>query len=465
MKKRLSLVVALAMLLQVLMLVPVMAEDTAPALTELKYDSTSKSVSCKVSNLEASEIKGAYLVRFNNAGEWIENIYGSNGLTYTMMDSTLTAVYAKFKAGYRYALGVKYQKAEDTAAKQLKVSFNTDSATSFDASNDMEFWGNAANKGSYWKAYVREWGNWYHLFPGTMTQADQWNIYLGGTDASHKCGVQHIFVQESSTAASDYKTSWGAVTYPFISKEIMSAGTGNIGGNSAQYTVMKGFTAPYSGKVTITQNNILTKNEDEKGQIWASVRKEEGNGVGVKITRNASDVVWPETGNFLSLDSSNSGICDFAPLTIDVKKGDILYFEVKNLKSNTSDLKSSYAHWNPVVTYTDIVTDCSFTGSNGAAITKVSDVLKSNGAKMKISAFDASGIGGKKASPIAVFYDGDTLKSVAIGEQMDINTPGSVQSTEVSLGDLSESGATSMKVMLWDMTDGLMKPVSSIIEP
>ena len=77
MKKRLSLVVALAMLLQVLMLVPVMAEDTAPALTELKYDSTSKSVSCKVSNLEASEIKGAYLVRFNNAGEWIENIYGS----------------------------------------------------------------------------------------------------------------------------------------------------------------------------------------------------------------------------------------------------------------------------------------------------------------------------------------------------------------------------------------------------
>ena len=307
-----------------------------------------------------------------------------------------------------------------------------------------------------WAAYWRAWENGENAL---MTNGINGNDAKG--EHTWKDNVPGLDIQGKNAWVGHVRTIntniWNDTNYvPFVGDKLMCCGSGSkdtgVQPADMHYTVAKGFTAPYSGTVKLTQNNLL--DTEKKNEIWCAGANEE-NGAKIRITKNTKDnVVFPYT----TLDKTNGGVYAFDPITVYVNKGDILYFEVCGASETYMPKNSSLVHWNPVVTYTDVAIDAAFIDGSGNAITTVADLLAADGAQFKMSAFDAA----KEVAgtPIIVFCDenGALVKTV-IGNTVNLDAISG--NTTVQLGDLTDVNAKSVKVMLWT-ADGMLKPLTGV---
>lgn len=214
-----------------------------------------------------------------------------------------------------------------------------DASTVYRASDCLDTSGNA-NK--YWRAYYRSSDNTENQeIPAKYTVAMTKDVKLTSAGTAKRDGALLS------------RSSWsGRVTN--AEKTPVSAGIRLMtpGGDAV---VSKGFKAPKSGSVVISQENLY----NSTNEIWGTAEK---SGTTVKITKNSlKNTVW--SGQ--ALNSSNGGICAFNPITVSVAEGDILWFDV-SAASGTLEV-NKWVHWNPVITYQRLdPTVLSLTASNGS---------------------------------------------------------------------------------------------------
>ncbi len=207
----------------------------------------------------------------------------------------------------------------------------------FNAAEDFNINGNS---GTYWKAYYSDWGNPYKLMDGSVSKT------TGGIGVGKKTlSSVDVLLPNSTVTSAALKDN---ATPCFVGNELISTGD-----NQARYTVAKGFTAPYTGKIKIEQNNLLTENDDEKSEIW--VPATENFGILINITKNGlKDKAWPAgEEERVWTGEDGTGRYDFKPIELDVTEGDTIYFNSCN-KEGWTNAWSCYIHWNPVVTYKSI---------------------------------------------------------------------------------------------------------------
>lgn len=326
--------------------------------------------------------------------------------------------------------------------------------------SDIDTWSNNSVNG--WKAYHGNWGNSdTSAMPGYPVAVE--GMYsIGGGDGNLYIGwvcANQAFngVMKRDDGNRYINTTVGGY---FVSKNVMSVGSGvvpNSGGKqnyaSMGYRVAKGFTAPYSGKVTVSQKNILGIGGEN--EILSSSDSETQ--IGIKITKNASrEKVWPANEDDVTIGGANCKYA-FEPVEVEVKKGDTLYFEAIGKKWANSNC--GLVHWNPVVTYTDIAVNAAFTDNSGSELTTAAALAASKSAKLKLWAFDAAGA--EDAVPVVVLYNANgALVKVVFGNTLGLDVAAS--NAMVDLGDLSALGVASAKAMLWS-ADGTMKPLTSAI--
>lgn len=323
---------------------------------------------------------------------------------------------------------------------------------------DMGVWSNDPVNG--WSAYK---GNWNENDTTRMNNGFMLNIDLCAENIGGGANpyIGWVWADSRGFSGTDHgaviKTTQGGV---FINKELMSVGSGVVPNSgdkqnyaSMGYRVAKGFTAPYSGKVTVSQKNILgTGNENE---ILSSSDTETQ--IGIKITKNASrEKIWPENEDDVTIGGANCKYA-FEPIEVEVKKGDTLYFEAMGKK--WANINQGFVHWNPVVTYTDIAVNAAFTDNSGSELTTAAALAASKSAKLKLWAFDAAGAA--DAVPVVALYNANgALVKVVFGNTLGMDVTAS--NVMVELGDLSALGVASAKAMLWS-ADGTMKPLTSVI--
>ncbi len=321
--------------------------------------------------------------------------------------------------------------------------------------SDIDTWSNNSVNG--WRAYHGNWGNNdTSAMPGYPVAIE--GMYsIGGGDSNLYIGW--VCANQAFNGASREAHIYTTVGGYFVSKKVMSVGSGGVPGNANQnyatmgYRVAKGFTAPYSGKITISQKNVLgTGSENE---ILSSSDTETQ--IGIKITKNASrEKVWPANEDDVTIGGANCKYA-FEPVEVEVKKGDTLYFEAMGKKWANNNC--GLVHWNPVVTYTDIAVNAAFTDNSGSELTTAAALAASKSAKLKLWAFDAAGAA--DAVPVVALYNANgALVKVVFGNTLGLDVAAS--NVMVELGDLSALGVASAKAMLWS-ADGTMKPLTSAI--
>lgn len=118
--------------------------------------------------------------------------------------------------------------------------------------------------------------------------------------------------------------------------------TGTTSDERAKFAVSRTFTAPMSGKVSLSTEN---------GKIYGGA-KQSGNGnttAFVRITVNGRQI-WPESGEIqIPYTGAYIQTMDFDEITAVVYRGDKLRFEVYNGDGDAGNGKLVY--WSPVVTY------------------------------------------------------------------------------------------------------------------
>lgn len=365
MRKRLSILIVLAMLFQAFAFISASAEGEVVFGTTVTYDKKTNTVVCNVENLAKDEITQALVFCYNNRGEVADDIGWGGEVQVTSIDTAAKTLTAKLnftlKQSYEYTLKLTYKKNGSTNEIE-SARFNTGTGYDrkvFESADDIRFW--HPNAGSFWKAYYREWDDGEYSNINNRLEVkeslgvgynenDEYKIYNVGVDLALSGSTTYTKVSEDESGTRPY----------FVSDTIMSTGIGeNNQGN--RYTVAKGFIAPYTGTVTIEQNN--TVDSTKKKEIWGP--KSADDGIKIKITKNTKDnVIWPvpaagsETSegnnaeNYVIVNKDNKGVYTFEPQTVNVQKGDILYFEARN--KDQADKWSCSLYWNPVVTYTSI---------------------------------------------------------------------------------------------------------------
>lgn len=417
-----------------------------PEYSEITYDRNGASF--KVTNdpgITADDI----WVFYGDKEERVTNFSNKDGyITFDFIN--------KLKGGISYDIVI--DKSVAVSGVNMAVGNNYEGLTVDAANNTFEAHRKTDNyeNDTIWAAYWRAWDNGENALMtnginGNDAKGDHtWDDNVPGLDIQGKnAWVGHVRTINTNI--------WNDTNYvPFVGDKLMCCGSGSadtgVQPADMHYTVAKGFTAPYSGTVKLTQNNLL--DTEKKNEIWCAGANEE-NGAKIRITKNTKDnVVFPYT----TLDKTNGGVYEFEPIAVYVNKGDILYFEVCGASETYMPKSSSLVHWNPVVTYTDVAIDAAFIDSSGNALTTVANLLATDGAQLKMSAFDAAeDVAG---TPIIVFCDenGALVKTV-IGNM--VNLEAVLGSTTVPLGDLTGVNAKSVKVMLWS-ADGTLTPLTGV---
>lgn len=474
MKKRLSILIVLAVLFQAFAFISASADGEVVFGTTVTYDKDTNTVVCNVENLAQEEITQALAFCYNNRGEVADDIGWGGEVQITSIDTAAKTLTAKLnfslKQSYEYTLKLTYKKNGSTnEIESARFSAGNDyDRTVFESADDIRFW--HPNAGSFWKAYYREWDD--GEYSGINNRLDVKESLGVGYNENDEYKVYNVWVNLALSGSTTYtkvgEDNSGTRPY-FVSDTIMSTG---IGENNqwTRYTVAKGFIAPYTGTVTIEQNN--TEDSAKKKEIWGP--RDADDGIKIKITKNTKDnVIWPapaagsetsegdNTENYVLLNKENNGVYTFEPQTVNVQKGDILYFEARN--KNWADKWKCSLYWNPVVTYTDIAVDHSFTDSSGNEISN-DNIWNSDDITLKLSAFYADRTE-KSVTPLVAVYDSsNVLKRVVRGEEFNTKTvKNSKDGVKLDLGSLKELNASSIKILLWDMTNNSMKPISTAI--
>lgn len=368
--------------------------------------------------------------------------------------------------GYKYRITLDvvtytdmFGTSDQTSSAVLYFNLKAPEKAKNEYQANINVWG---NNDPNWKAYSRQWGGDYGTWDLKNVEiADNAYVILGRNTGSVYTGWT---LATKSYLEDQKRTDGNGNTYNpnggyFINNMIMATGSGN--GSNKGWKVAKGYTAPYTGTVKIEQNNTL--NSTYANEIWSS--KANSDGIKLTINKNSkSNKVWPLDKEALVMGISSCYYYEFEPITVDVKKGDILYFDVNPVKESWSNENSNFVHWNPKVTYTSIATDMSFTNAEGTALT-ASTLFSATDAKLVIKGFDAAE--SVNAVPVVAFYNDDNKlvkavmgETIAMDQYLDAND--SVKSYTVSLGDISTTGATSVKVMLWS-ADGSIAPLTNVI--
>ncbi len=456
--KKCSILCVLAIIFQIISF-SVFAEDSgAPVIGDAVLNQETRTVSFTVSNVTSFDSINVNQIKASNllTGSWRSDINVSD-VTVNFDSESKTASINFPKSwqlieGYKYKFTVTVPNGESSVSKEL--SFIVNSTGVFDASKDFETWTGGYN-GSYWQAYYRQyvgyknmnkagytamrWQNTFH----SVSAGDERGrtVYDSTSDINNK---QFVF-ERHSTGGLDNGLD------PYVGSSLMCTGTGTAVGS-----VARAFTAPYSGTISISQNNTMTTSAEAKNQIWGS---EGEHAVCVEIKDSKDKVVWPADGNPIKL-NKNSSTYAFEPVEMEVKKGDVLYFTAYN--EDWNDAWNCFVHWNPVVTYTDVASSVTF--KNGSTELKTaSALLGAESAKAEVSVINYSD---EKisATPIIAFYKEDgTLAGVKMGTALENETKKSASCT-VDLGNLKNLNAKSCKVMLWDMTSGKISPVSGAVK-
>lgn len=368
MRKRLSILIVLAMLFQAFAFISASAEGEIVFGT-VTYNREERTIMFSTTNLKTEDVTKIEINRFNSDGEWVDNkvvestaAEDGKAFTYEIKDGAFIITLKEgqeLKKGYKYHVKVVYNGGE-----KLTDLFETESIMSFEASDDLFIWMN--RNASYWRAYHKNKANTaftqiggsnganaeMRLSVGIGGRARDWENNEPESDETAKDVYGGWVLTGSETGMPNPYGTIGDIGYYFVGDSLMSAGA-----PTDDNVVAKGFRAPYDGKVTISQKKTAKTEFGKENEIWGPNSGAEGKGLGIRISKNNTTKIWPaeEDKEYYSLDSSNLGKLAFTPLTeVEVKKGDILYFEAKNLAETDVNAWNCYVHWNPVITYTSI---------------------------------------------------------------------------------------------------------------
>lgn len=126
----------------------------------------------------------------------------------------------------------------------------------------------------------------------------------------------------------------------------------NIAAAKKRYYAVRTFTAPKTGNITITAAGIT---DTDAGKILGQV-KNTGDGANLRLMLQKGETntqIWPAEG---WQNVKRSGYVIFSPLTINIREGEKLHFEVADSTKSGSSNWDQAVYWDPVVRYNSFVT-------------------------------------------------------------------------------------------------------------
>lgn len=184
------------------------------------------------------------------------------------------------------------------------------------------------------------------------TESSMYAPLLGGTNPTAFNNTSNGFPVPAGeeNGAFGFKRAGNDNASTAIGKYWMTPDKNNAAAKKRYYAV-RTFTVPETGNITISAAGIT---DADTGKILGQV-KGTGKGGDVRLmleSRDANTQIWPESG---WQNVPRSGNTSFSPLTINVKEGDKLHFEVADSTANGSTNWDQAVYWDPVVTYNSLV--------------------------------------------------------------------------------------------------------------
>lgn len=214
------------------------------------------------------------------------------------------------------------------------------------------------------------------------------------------------------------------------------------------------FTVPYTGRISVTA-------DDGNGESRILGSSKTKNGAYVRIMYNGR-MVWPNTSNLNGErvpggDGTNVGAINVAPLTLDVKKGDKLNFEVHTGRIDY-DFWEMLTYWDPVVSYEQrscYADNISVLNSDGKELTDFGAVAASGECTVNVCVNDAYRELGAVTLAAAV-YDADG-RLVSAGTDSAVLNAGDTNRFSMQLNNIHGAEGGCLKLFAFDSADN-MKP-------